>query len=120
MKHRRFILDDGNHRAFGMKKLKLEGHKFAIDVCLRGMLLLNCNPETDRDAMVFSSMTANNKQQEVDTDFLADKLTQIKLVRLCHHPLHHIPLALESLLTHSNALLDSPNVREGTGRSVSV
>jgi len=129
MQHRRFILDDGNHRAYSMQGMILDGHKLAIEVCQRGMVLLDCNPETDRDAMVFSSMTANNKQQEVDTDFLADKLRQIKLVRvfpfslryiISTSHLHHIPLALQSLLTHSNALLDSRNVREGSGRSVSV
>ena len=86
--HRRFILDDGNHRAHAMREMTREKHKHAIAICQRGCVLLDCNPDTDRDLMVFSSLAANNKLLAIDKDFLADKLGQIKKVRVFCFCLH--------------------------------
>ena len=82
MEHRRFILDDGNHRTNAMQKMIAEGHERAIKICERGCVLLDCDPEEDKDKMIFSSMHANNKLLNVDPDNLADKIGQIKTVRV--------------------------------------
>ena len=87
---RRFIMDDGNHRVKAMNTLREEKHSNAIEHCERGCLLLDCDPVEDRSKCMHSSMLANVKQLEVDKDFLADKLGQIKGVnthshtRVCH------------------------------------
>ncbi len=73
-------MDDGSHRVTAMHKMIAEKHEFAIDICDRNILLLDCDPSDDKDKAFFSSMLANIKQQEVDKDFLADKLAQIKNV----------------------------------------
>jgi hypothetical protein len=77
---RRFFLDDGSHRATAMHKMIAEGHPHAIEICERNMILLDCDPTDDKDKAFFSSMLANIKQQELDKDFLADKIAQIKNV----------------------------------------
>jgi hypothetical protein len=82
MKFRRFAIDDGSHRTAAMQQMIREGHPHAIDVCQRGIVLLNADTVEDRDVSVFSSIMANVRQAEVDKDFLADKLGQIKLVLL--------------------------------------
>ena len=87
---RRFIMDDGNHRARSMNTMIKEGHPKAIEWCDRGCLLLDCDPIADRDKCMFSSILANVKQQEVDKDFLADKLGQIRLVNTHTHTHTHL------------------------------
>jgi hypothetical protein len=82
MKHRRFVLDDGNHRTNAMQNMIAEKHKRAILICERGCVLLDCDPEEDKDKMIFSSIAANNKHKDIDPDFLADKIGQIKMVRV--------------------------------------
>ena len=69
-----------------MHELLAEGHPSAIEVCERDCILLDCDPVEDRDKALFSSILANVRLQEVDKDFLADKLGQIKLVRQFHVP----------------------------------
>ena len=88
MQYRRFMVDDGNHRTHAMQKMIAEGHPKAIKICERGCVLLNCDPDADKDKMIFSSMHANNKLNEVDTDNLADKIGQIKRVRVFCFGLH--------------------------------
>ena len=81
---RNFIMDDGNHRTNSMHKLIAEKHKHATLTCPRDCILLDCDPVEDRDKALFSSILSNVRLQEVDKDFLSDKLGQIKLVRQFH------------------------------------
>jgi hypothetical protein len=99
MKYRRFVLDDGNHRTDCLQKMIAEKHPKAIQVLERGCILLDCDHVEDADKMIFSSMSANNKHHDVDKDFLADKIAQIKMVRVftCVWFLSEFPL--QSLLT---------------------
>ena len=97
MQYRRFALDDGNHRTDCMQKMIAEKHPLAIEIFERGCLLLDCDPVADEAIMIFSSMAANNKHLEIDRDFLADKIAQIKKVRVfcfcldspSNHSSHH-------------------------------
>ena len=81
MKFRRFIVDDGNHRTTTMHELLQEKHRFAQTLCERGVLLLD--PNQDEGVKMFTSILANVKQAEMDYDFLADKLGQLKGVCMC-------------------------------------
>jgi len=90
---RRFIMDDGNHRTRSMNNMIKEKHPKAIEWCDRGCLLLDCDPIKDQVECMFSSILANVKQQEVDKDFLADKLGQIKLVNTHTHTHTHTHLS---------------------------
>jgi len=93
LKWRRFVVDDGNHRAFSIQEMKRTNHKHAIDVIKRGCVLLDCDPLVQKDVMVFSSMAANNNLLVFEKDYLADKLGQLKKVRVfcfCRHcPWNH-------------------------------
>ena len=81
MQFRRFTVDDGNHRTTTMHQLLKECHRFAQTICERGVLLLD--PNQDIGVKMFTSILANVKQAEMDLDFLADKLGQIKAVCMC-------------------------------------
>ena len=111
MKYRRFIVDDGSHRTFAMQvpsftfffffsfsfffscssvvycllwlqEMIKEKHPMALEICARGILLLDADPVKDAKKTVFSSIITNVKQLELDKDFLSDKLGQIMLVRV--------------------------------------
>jgi hypothetical protein len=59
-----------------------EKHPLAMEICARGILLLDADPVKDAKKTVFSSIITNVKQLELDKDFLSDKLGQIMLVRV--------------------------------------
>lgn len=80
MEHRRFFVEDGNHRTHEMHKMIEEKHPNAIDTCLRNIILMDADYIKDKNKSVISSMLANNSLRKIDKDFLADKLGQIKLV----------------------------------------
>jgi hypothetical protein len=80
MKYRRFIVDDGSHRTNAMHDMIKENHHLAQEICERGILLLDADPVQDQNKTLFSSIMANVEQGELDRDFLADKIGQIKAV----------------------------------------
>ena len=82
MKYRRFILDDGSHRTTAMHKMIAEKHEHAIDICERNILLLDAELD-DKNLVIMSSMLANVNNNQVDRDFLSDKLQQIRHVIIC-------------------------------------
>jgi len=106
MVHRRFILDDGHHRTAAMRLLQQEKHVHAIEICERGCVLLDCDAEEDKDKMIFSSIAANNKHLAIDKDFLADKIGQIKQVRVFCFGLDS-PSKHSSPPHHKHELLDT-------------
>jgi len=115
MEFRRFVLDDGNHRTDCLQQMLAEKHPKAIAILERGCILLDCDHVEDKDKMIFSSMTANNRHHDIDKDFLADKIGQIKRVRVFTCVLFH----LQSLLTtqHKHYMLDARTLHGQRRRS---
>ena len=85
MEHRLFVINDGCHRTATMHEMLKEGHRHCKKLCEAGILLYDMDPEDDKNQSLITSIVTNcEAHNDVDRDTLADKLSQVKNVRLIY------------------------------------